>query len=115
MVCGEVVHLSPAGIRELAAAEKFLTSSLCDLHPWPTPAHLLRLRSEFASLVRSPLTAGRGPCTLLAAHPALSHWAFSSYASVSTTGLGGSEDRDCALLIFVSPGLSTGSGQNNKG
>lgn len=37
------------------------------------------------------------------------------YASVSTTGLGGSEDRDCALLIFMSPGLSTGSGQNNKG
>lgn len=55
VVCGEVVHLSAAGIRELAAAEKFLTpSSLCDLHPWPTPAHLLRLRSELASVVRSP-------------------------------------------------------------
>lgn len=55
VVCGDVVHLSAAGIRELAAAEKFLTpSSLCDLHPWPTPAHLLRLRSELASVVRSP-------------------------------------------------------------
>lgn len=56
--------------------------------------------------------ADRQRCTAcVGTHRAL----LSPYMSVSTTGLGGGEDRYCDLLISVFPGLSTESGQNNKG
>lgn len=87
------------------------------LHLWQTSTHLLRLRSKSTSLEKSCLTpVGRQLCTsLVGAHTALSHCAVISVCICLHAGLGGSENRDCGLRIFMFPGLSVGSGQNNKG
>lgn len=82
------------------------------LHPWQTPSNLLRLRSTLASMVTPSLTpAGRQCSTPLQVLTQPYHiwllWTCPSPLLDCATG-------DSALLIFLFPELSTGSGQNNK-